>query len=168
MGIFRDFMVFHRIFGGFSRLFWESVRDFYFRSDLPRNGMGFCFFQDGSKLMNYQGQDHRQGDEDFFRKTFFWKKGGQKLFFDLKQRAEFFFQKIFSQNRPRYPVNFDRSLTLFTDTDISVTTIFLTQREVEENCFNVLSMVTAWRIGETIHFLECNPTCFCYGSAPVF
>ena len=35
---------------------------------------------------------------------------GRELFFDLKKGGEDFFQANFSQNRPRYPVNFDRSL----------------------------------------------------------
>ena len=72
--------------------------------------------------MGYPGRDHEQGNEDFFRKKkgnedFFRKKlRGAKTFFPIKIGGEDFFTTKFEikdfifQKKPRYPVNFDRSL----------------------------------------------------------
>ena len=49
----------------------------------------------------------KNGGEVFFSK----KIRGAKTFFDLeKGGAKTFFRQIFPKTRPRYPVNFDRSL----------------------------------------------------------
>ena len=56
--------------------------------------------------------NQKKGGEDFFLR----KNKGAKTFFRLKKGGEDFFSgKFFSKTRPRYPVNFDRSLISFAD-----------------------------------------------------
>ena len=55
--------------------------------------------------MGYPGREHRQGRRLFFRKI-----RRSKSFFRVKKGGGDLFQANFPKTRPRYPVNFDRSL----------------------------------------------------------
>ena len=56
-----------------------------------------CLVKDGSKFMGYLGRDNNpQKGEDFSKKN---------------QGGDDFFWENFPKTRPRYPVNFDQSLT---------------------------------------------------------
>ena len=102
---------------------------------------GIIIIRDGSKFIGYLSRDHRQGGKLFFREKrgdrHFSTKGGEGFFFkkikgwgkdciSTKKRVKKnFFRQIFPRTRPRYPVNFDRSLViffLFQGSSISMTT----------------------------------------------
>ena len=54
------------------------------------------------------GRNKKGGEEYFSKKNY----GGEDFFFQLKKGGRrLFFRQIFPKTRPRYPVNFDRSLS---------------------------------------------------------
>ena len=52
-------------------------------------------------------EEKKKGAKSFFRKN-----KGTKTSLQLKEGGEDFFKQNFPKSRPRYPVNFDRSLKL--------------------------------------------------------